>query len=181
MYEVIWSVLTAAAVGLVIGYFAGRITRWAEHHEKLGETYILIFSTALALFTLATAKLANTDGILAVFVAGLTFDYFVEESERASPEAVQEALDLLFTMPAFVVLGMALPWNEWGGLGWKAAAFPILILLLRRMPAIPLVARFIPELSKTKDQLIVGWAGPIGLASIYYSILVTRRLHWDRA
>ena len=68
-----------------------------------------------------------------------------------------------------------------GGLGWKAAAFPIFILLLRRMPAIPLVARFVPELSKTKDQLIVGWAGPIGLASVYYSILVTRRLHWDRA
>jgi NhaP-type Na+/H+ or K+/H+ antiporter len=141
---VVWSILVAAGIGLTIGYVAGRITRWAEHNEKLGETYISIFSTALALFTLAAAKLANTDGILAVFIAGLVFDLSVEDSERASPESVQEAMDLLFTMPAFILLGMALPWSAWGGLGWKAVVFPILIILFRRLPAIPLVARMVP-------------------------------------
>jgi NhaP-type Na+/H+ or K+/H+ antiporter len=36
-------------------------------------------------------------------------------------------------------------------------------------------------MNSRNEQLLVGWAGPIGLASIYYSTLITRRLHWDPA
>ena len=177
----LWQVIGAAAIGLVAGYLAGRIARWAEENEVHGATYLLIFSTALALFTLAAAKLAGTDGILAVFAAGLVFNCLVEGSELASPEEVQDALDLLFTAPVFMLIGMTLPWREWGALGWKAAVFPVCLMLFRRFPAVAMIFPLLSRWHGRSERLLVGWAGPIGIASVYYAALVSREVKWHDA
>jgi sodium/hydrogen antiporter len=178
---VLWNVAGSVAIGLVIGFAAARLTRWAERSEKRGPTYILVFSSALALFALAVGELLGTDGILAVFAAGIVFDYILEASDIATPEEVQEAIDLLFTMPVFVLIGMALPWQEWIGMGWKALAFVTAVSLLRRFPGVVLMRPLLAKRYSASQQFLIGLAGPIGVASVYYATLVARRLHWDAA
>lgn len=88
---------------------------------------MLMITTALALTTLAAVKLIGSDGILAVFVAGLMFDQQVNASERQEEERVVEG-GPLFTSPIFILLGLMIPWHEWMSLGWPVLALVIGVL-----------------------------------------------------
>src|SRR5690606_40931215 len=67
--------------------------------------YTTLFrSTALALATLAIVKLVGSDGILAVFIAGLAFNHQIHLQERLEEEYVVEGLDRFFTAPVFILL-----------------------------------------------------------------------------
>ncbi len=175
----LWEVVGAIALGILIGYIAAQATCWAETHEHRGKTAVLVFSTALAFLSMAVSDLAGMDGILAIFVAGVVFDYIVEGSRAASPEEVQEAIDLLFTIPAFLLFGMALPWKAWGDLGWTAVAFPLLILAFRRFPAVAAIAPLLAKWHARPRRLLIAWAGPIGMSSVFYSAVASRLLKDD--
>ena len=44
-----------------------------------------------------------------------------------------------FTLPMFVIFGIALPFSEWARLGWPLLALTVLVLLLRRPPVIAMI------------------------------------------
>lgn len=76
-------VLGGVAVGVVVGSAAGIALEWCERRHWMEKASFLAYTTALALLTLGLARLAGTDGILAVFIAGLSFDRVVKGQERA--------------------------------------------------------------------------------------------------
>jgi len=92
---------------------------------------------------LGAAKLIGTDGILAVFVAGLIFSEVVGGKEKAEEENVQEAINRFFTLSIFILLGLTLPWQQWWALGWGGLILVVTVLLLRRLPAILLLNRVV--------------------------------------
>ncbi|HVM44414.1 MAG TPA: cation:proton antiporter, partial [Candidatus Thermoplasmatota archaeon] len=125
-------VLLGAVIGLALGLVVGRAFRWADEHKDMEVSSFLAVTLALALLALGAAKLAGGSGVLAVFVAGIAFDSQTRSKERHEEEKIQEAVNLLFTVPAFGLLGLLLPWNEWLAMGPAALAAVVLILLLRR-------------------------------------------------
>jgi NhaP-type Na+/H+ or K+/H+ antiporter len=48
------------------------------------------------------------------------------------------------------------------------------ILLLRRLPVLLLIYRYIPHLHSRKDALFLGWFGPIGISALFYALLASR-------
>jgi NhaP-type Na+/H+ or K+/H+ antiporter len=120
------------------------------------------------------AKLVRTDGILSVFIAGLTFSLTITRQEREELENVQEGMSELATLPVFLFIGLSLPWDQWWALGWRGVLWAVLILLLRRLPALLLIYRFIPGLGSLKDVLFIGWFGPIGVSALFYALLAAR-------
>ncbi len=105
---------------------------WAEVRETTEHVSILTVALALALTTLGGAKLAGSDGILAVFIAGAVFDAVARSEAEEEREQVQEAITRFFDLPIFVLLGMALPWEGWIELGWGGLLLAVAVLLLRR-------------------------------------------------
>ncbi len=172
---VLWEVGAAVAVGAGLGYVAGRAWEWADSSEHMDPPTILMYSLALALIILGAAKLIGSDDILAVFAGGLAFDRQVTEADE-SKKRVQEAVTRFFTTPVFIVLGATLPFGAWAALGWKGFAFAASVLFLRRLPATFALAPAMPRIRTLPQILFVGWFGPIGVASIYYTFLATRRL-----
>ncbi len=172
---VVWEVGAAVAMGALLGYLAGRAWQWAESSETMDPPTILMYSLALALVILGAAKLIGSDDILAVFAGGLVFDRQVSQPDE-SKKRVQEAVTRFFTTPVFIVLGATLPFGAWVGLGWKAPAFAAAVLVLRRLPATFALASAMPRLRTFPQMLFVGWFGPMGVASIYYTFMATRRL-----
>jgi NhaP-type Na+/H+ or K+/H+ antiporter len=170
----LWEVLGAVVIGVVFGYIVGKGLDHVERAHEIEKTDILIIGTTLAISMIGLAKLAGTDGILAVFVAGLTFSLTITRQEREEVEDVQEGISHLATLPIFFFIGLSLPWDRWWALGWRGILWAVLILLLRRLPALLLISRFVPSLGSLKDVLFMGWFGPIGVSALFYALLAAR-------
>lgn len=168
-HVVLWEVGGAVLFGVILGYVAGRLLKWAEHKKTIEHSSFLAYSIALSLTALGAGKLIGTDGILAVFVAGLAFGNVVGGKQRAEEDNVQEAINRFFTLPIFIVLGLTIPWQQWRSLGWWNLVLVVAVLLLRRIPAILLLNRFIKPIKNIPEALFVGWFGPIGVAAIFYA------------
>lgn len=168
---ILWEVLGAIVLGALIGYVAGKLLEWARKRGEIREPSTLAFSIAVALTALGSTRLVGTDGILAVFAAGIALNMVVSTDTAEEEERVDEAVNRFFVLPIFVLLGLALPWGEWVELGWKGPALAALILLLRRLPWVLAFTGLVPCMRGAQDGSFTGWFGPIGVAALYYATL----------
>ena len=172
---VLWEVGFAVGFGALLGWGAGRLLHWAEANRMIDKPSFLSYAIALAWVTLGAARILGSDGILAVFVAGVAFNRVVSAAERAQEERFAEALDRFFTLPVFLLFGLALPWSQWGAEGWPLALLALAILLLHRLPALLALSPLLPQLKTGADALFLGWFGPIGIAALYYANFAARQ------
>lgn len=172
-HTLLWEIGVAVVFGALVGYGAGRLVEWAESRDAIEETFFLAYTLALSLLVLGAAKLLGSDGILAVFVAGLAFDVAVK-GDRARQERMQESVTRFFILPIFVLLGLTLPWQEWLNLGWSALLLIAAVLLLRRLPALLAANPLLGPVHGLRNALFLGWFGPIGVAALYYATLSQR-------
>ncbi len=171
---VVWEAGAAVLLGVVLGLGAGHILKWAEARRTIDQHSFLAFTLALTLFALGAATLLGTDGILAVFIAGIAFDRVANASERRLEERVQEAVNQFFTLPIFTLLGLMLPWEQWFQWGWRDLVFALAVLAFRRVPFVLVLKPLVPQLRDYKDALFVAWFGPIGVAALFYAMLAVR-------
>ncbi|UNG16933.1 cation:proton antiporter [Stutzerimonas zhaodongensis] len=167
----------AALMGAIVGFAAAKLLAFAEHKKLVASSSLLGYTVAFSLLTLGLAKLLHTDGVLAVFAAGLAFNLFSEKHEEQEEENIQEAVAKLFTLPMFVIFGIALPLHEWVALGWPLVALALLVLLLRRPPVVMVMSSTWRHSLNSRDSLYLGWFGPLGIAAIYYAALAHSHLH----
>jgi NhaP-type Na+/H+ or K+/H+ antiporter len=103
----------------------------------------------------------------------------VQKQEEARQERTQEVVKRFFDLPVFVLLGMALPWQQWFSLGWSGLLLVAALLLLRRLPIVLLLYRAVGELPRLRDALFTGWFGPIGVAALFYATLAVHETAAD--
>ncbi|HET6404336.1 MAG TPA: cation:proton antiporter [Candidatus Thermoplasmatota archaeon] len=168
-------------LGAALGYVAARALTWATEHDEMEVPSLLAFTVALAIVALGGAKLLGGSGVIAVFVAGIAFSMASRSQDRHEEERIQESFNLFFTLPAFVLLGLLLPWHEWMALGWRGVLVVALVLLLRRLPAVLLLRRALSPLRATRDALWYGWFGPLGVSAMLYAALAHERTHLAEA
>ncbi|MDQ3708654.1 MAG: cation:proton antiporter [Actinomycetota bacterium] len=164
--RLVWEVLGGTFVGVLAGALAGRALQAAVHRHDLSHGPELVFTLLLAVAVLGLARLAGTDGVLAVFVAGLAYNRAVAEGERGPQENIDEAVNRYAVLPLFLVLGAVLPWRDWVAFGPAAVAFVAIVLLLRRLPLILALAR--PLGLGRRDATFTGWFGPMGASAVFY-------------
>lgn len=172
-HTLVWEVGGAVIFGALVGYGAGRLLEWAEHKDAIEESFFLVYTIALSLVVLGAAKPLGSDGILAVFVAGLGFDFAVK-GDKEQQRRVQEASTRFFILPIFVLLGLTIPWEGWAELGWGGPVLVVAVLLLRRLPAVLALNPLMRGVRGGANALFLGWFGPIGVAALYYANLSLR-------
>jgi len=157
----------ALACGLGLGLAAGRLVGAAMRRGEIEEAHLTGLGIALALSVFGFARLLGGSGILAVFVSALAFSATLDQDLRDRLGEVQEAVAKFFVLPAFVLFGAILPWDDWQALGTPGLLFAAWILLLRRPVAIALVLR--RRAAPGRSRLFLGWFGPLGVAAIFYA------------
>ncbi|MDX5377761.1 MAG: cation:proton antiporter [Halomonas sp.] len=176
----LWEVGGGVLVGIALGWATGRALRWSEERGYLDQPSFLSITVALTILVLGVGALLGTNSILGVFAAGLAFDQEVGGQERSEEDNVQEAVNILLTLPAFILFGLIAPWDEWWSLGWAGLALVLLVLLLRRLPAILLLSPWLPSLRNKPIVSVMGWFGPIGISALYYATLASSRAGQER-
>lgn len=171
---VLWEVLGAVLIGVACGEAAGRLLIWAIRQPFSDEHSITTVALALSLTVLFSVRMIGSDGILAVFVAGLMLKRHLEK-EKTHHEHTQEAIGRFFDLPVFVLFGAMLPWAGWAGLGWRGGLFAALVLAFRRLPWWLLLRPLMPAVETRAEAGFLGWFGPVRIASIYYALLVQDR------
>ena len=170
---VLWEAAGAAVVGAACGWASAKFITRSERARETDESGLMAFSLAVTLAVLGAAGLLGVSGPLAVFSAGLTFAWGLTKARRKKEGDVQNALNELFLLPVFGLLGAVLPWDEWAAFGWRGPAFVAALLLFRRPPWMWLLGRFaprsLPDFPAPRDWLFAGWFGPVGVAALYYA------------
>ena len=172
----LWGVGVATGLGLLIGYLGGILLRKAEQWGAIESQWRLVYTVSLGLLVVGIGKLIHCDEILAVFAAAAMFDQVVSAPDRKDEEQGQEAVNRFFSIPIFILLGTAIPWDGWQELGWKGAGLALGILLLRRTLTLLALHRILPGLRGRADALFMGWFGPIAVTAIYYAALMEHKL-----
>jgi NhaP-type Na+/H+ or K+/H+ antiporter len=165
----LYQVAVGLAVGVVVGFLAGRAMTYAQRHSEAEQGPSMVFTLVLAIAVLGVARVLQADGVLAVFVAGLAYNYTVAEDEVGPQGTLDEGINRYLVLPLFLLLGVELPWSDWAGLGVAALLLPVAVLLLRRPPVVLALAR--PLGLPLRDALFVGWFGPIGVSAVFYLAL----------
>lgn len=169
----LWEVGCGAILGAAAGWATGRLFVWVKGQPLAEDQSLLSIALALALTVLAAVRLIGGDGILAVFIAGLVFNRRIVEIETRQSH-LHGAITRFFDLPAFVLIGISLPWAQWRDLGWRGAAFAAALMLFRRLPWWLILSRWLRSVRRREEAMFAGWFGPIGVAAAYYSMLAAR-------
>ncbi|WP_289017197.1 cation:proton antiporter [uncultured Ornithinimicrobium sp.] len=163
---VAWEVGAGVAIGALLGWLAGLGLSHADRHDDVGEGPELVYTLLLAVGVLGVARTAEAAGVLAVFVAGLTYNRFAGSSPREKQDAVDEGVNKYAVLPLVAVLGVVLPWETWVEWGWRAVVFAVLVLLVRRLPFLLALRR---PLGLAPHQAgFMGFFGPMGISALFY-------------
>ncbi|KAJ2637968.1 hypothetical protein GGF40_001991 [Coemansia sp. RSA 1286] len=176
-----YNILLSVVIGIVVGYVARKLLRWAESYDLIDKESFLAFSIGLSIFIVGCLQLIRSDDVLCCFIAGHAFtwdDWFREETKDAH---FQEVLDGLINVTFFIYFGTIIPWHQFNNAElviapWRLIVAAIMVLLLRRLPIVVLLTRLTPAFRNYRQSIFAGWFGPIGVGAIFFAEIVLEEI-----
>ncbi|KAH9057462.1 Sodium/hydrogen exchanger family-domain-containing protein [Lactarius vividus] len=177
LYQIILSVIW----GSMLGYGFRHLMKFCEKKDLIDRQSYVAQYVSLALLTVGTTSLLGSDDLLASFVCGTVFawDGFFNKQTEAS--VFSSVIDLLLNTAAFVFVGVWMPFNTFSdhelslSVG-RLISIAVLVLLLRRLPIIIGLYKWIPDIKSFREALFSGHFGPIGIGAIFMSTLAAETL-----
>lgn len=181
---VLYECLFGCIVGATIGYVGRKALRFAEDNDLIDHESFLAFYIMLALLCAGFGSILGIDDLLASFAAGAAFAWDGWFTHRTEESNVSTVIDILLNMAYFVYFGAIIPWAEFNdvdlGLNcWRLICLAIVVLFLRRIPAVLLTKAINPDIKNWKEALFVGHFGPIGVGAIFAAIIAISDLEAD--
>ncbi|KAL4990243.1 Sodium/hydrogen exchanger family-domain-containing protein [Aspergillus falconensis] len=176
-----YTILLSVGYGVTVGWISRELLHWAEEKHYVDRESFLVFAISLALFIVGTCGLIGTDDLLACFVAGNVFtqdDWFRLET---MDDSLQPTIDMLLNLAVFMWFGAVCPWHLFLDNNvipiYRLIPLGILILLVRRMPIIFAMHKYIDQIESLFQTTFVGFFGPIGVGAIFYLSVSREYLH----
>ncbi|ODA80942.1 hypothetical protein RJ55_03902 [Drechmeria coniospora] len=169
-----WGYTIALSIlyGAVVGWIGKELLHWAEERNYVDRESFLVFALALALFVLGTCGLVGSDDVLACFIAGNVFTWDDWFRLQTKDDSLQPTIDMLLNVTIFLWYGAVLPWSLFGDNAVISTArlviLGILVLLLRRLPWVFGMHKWIHQIERGRQAIFVGFFGPIGVSAVFY-------------
>jgi NhaP-type Na+/H+ or K+/H+ antiporter len=164
-----YQVSVAVVLGAALGAGTAAALREVERRRDIEHPSELILTLVLAVLVLGACRVLGGAEVLAVFVAGLSYNAVIGEKERVEQEMLDDVANRYLVIPFFLLVGVVLPWAAWAELGAAAVVFPLAVLLLRRPPLVIALCWLLGL--RLRDAVFVGWFGPIGVSAVFYLAL----------
>ncbi|KAN0062189.1 hypothetical protein ACQY0O_005368 [Thecaphora frezii] len=171
-YEIILGTL----LGALIGYAARKFMRFSERHKLIDRESFVAQYVSLAIVSMGVNVLLGSDDLLAAFACGTAFawdGWFTKQTEDSN---FSNIIDLLFNVATFIYIGALIPWHDFAnaaiGLSvWRLVVLTILVLLLKRIPIMLAMWKWIPDIKTFREAVFSGHFGPMGVGAIFIATL----------
>ncbi|KAF8907732.1 Sodium/hydrogen exchanger family-domain-containing protein [Mucidula mucida] len=178
LYQVILGVVIGASLGIGFRY----LMKFCERHNLIDRHSYVAQYISLALFATGVTALLGSDDLLSSFACGTAFawdGFFNRQTEESNFSSV---IDLLFNIAAFVYVGAWMPFDKFSDAEltltvWRLIVLAICILILRRLPVVLALYKWIPDIKTFREAIFSGHFGPIGIGGVFISTLAAEVLH----
>lgn len=158
-----------AVVGLAVGWLGGRALIWSASKRWATESTQRLGTIALPAIAYAASGLLGGNGFVAAFVSGLSVGTAARSLLKGTT-AFAEAEGQLLTLLTFLLFGSVVATQVLPQFSWRIVAYALLSLLVVRPLSVWL--SLIGSRVAPATTAFIGWAGPRGLASIVYAVLI---------
>ncbi|KAG6864886.1 hypothetical protein C0991_006573 [Blastosporella zonata] len=180
LYQVILGII----IGAVLGFGFRHLMKFCQRHNLIDRHSYVAQYLSLAMLTIGVTVLLGSDDLLAAFSCGTAFawdGFFNRQTEEAVFSSV---IDLLFNIAAFIYVGAWMPFNEFSDSVttlsvWRLIVIAILVFLLRRLPVMIALYRWIPDIKTFREAVFSGHFGPIGIGAVFISTLAYEVIQED--
>lgn len=178
---ILWECAFGVVLGVVIGYLLRKALFYAERWNLIDRESFLALFVFLALTCAGVGSMLGVDDLLVSFAAGTTFGWNGDFAKKTEESHVSTVIDLLLNLTFFVYFGLIVPWPEFNdaslGLNvWRLIILAVVIIFLRRIPAVLALKPFTPDIKTWREALFCGHFGPIGVGAIFAAILARKEL-----
>jgi NhaP-type Na+/H+ or K+/H+ antiporter len=157
------------ALGIIIGALIGwgfrHLLKFCEGRDLIDRKSYVAQYIALALLSNGITALLGSDDLLAAFTAGAAFAWDSHFNQQTADSVFSSVIDLLFNVAVFVYIGAWMPFDGFnsevtGVTVWRLVVLAILVLLLRRLPIMIILYKWIPDVRTFREALFSGHFGP---------------------
>ncbi|EDO19334.1 hypothetical protein Kpol_1036p80 [Vanderwaltozyma polyspora DSM 70294] len=172
LYECIFG----CVFGVFIGYTGRRAIKFAKEKNLIDRESFLSFYIFLSFCCAGFGSIIGVDDLLVSFAAGTAFAWDGWFSEVTEETKISTVIELLLNYSYFIYFGAIVPWEQFNNseIGtdvWRLIILAIIVIFLRRIPAVLALKHFIPDIKSWREALFVGHFGPIGVGAVFAAIL----------
>lgn len=177
----LYQVIFGTVLGAVLGLLFSKLMKLSHKKGFIDrESYVAQY-LALSIFTIGIASTIGADDLLAAFAAGSAISWDGHFNVQTEDDTFSSVIDYVLNCGCFIYIGAWLPFDaykspEYGITPWKLVLLVIAILVLRRIPPLLALYRFVPEIASWKEALFSGHFGPMGVSAVFVSSLALTRL-----
>ncbi|KAG2360635.1 Sodium/hydrogen exchanger family-domain-containing protein [Suillus spraguei] len=177
----LYQVILGVVVGAFIGWGFRHLMKFCQRNDFVDRQSYVAQYISLALLTIGIMTILGSDDLLAAFSCGTAFAWDGFFNRQTEESVFSSVIDLMFNVAAFVYVGAWMPFdsfnNETLSLSvWRLIVIAILVLMLKRLPIMIGLYRFIPDVKTFREAIFSGHFGPIGIGAIYISTLAAQQL-----
>ncbi|KAI5123463.1 hypothetical protein M0805_008833 [Coniferiporia weirii] len=176
-----YEVLLGVVFGAVLGIAFRHLMKFCEKTDLIDRQSYVAQYVSLAMFVIGVTTMLGSDDLLAAFSCGTAFAWDGFFNRQTEQSVFSSVIDLLFNIAAFVFIGAWMPFNTFSNAEltlsvWRLIVIAILILLLRRLPIILALYKWIPDVKTFREAVFSGHFGPIGVGAVFISTLAAGAL-----
>lgn len=177
----LYQILLSVIFGSLIGFGFRHLMKFCERNDLIDRQSYVAQYVSLAFLTIGIMTMLGSDDLLAAFCCGTAFAWDGFFNKQTAESVFSSVIDLLFNVAAFVYVGAWMPFDSFTNATlklsvWRLIVIAILILLLRRLPIMIMLYKFIPDVKTIREAVFSGHFGPIGIGAVYISTLAVESL-----
>ncbi|KAI0927053.1 hypothetical protein AcV5_007692 [Taiwanofungus camphoratus] len=181
VYLWLYQVILGIVLGAVLGFAFRHLMKFCERKDLIDRQSYVAQYVSLALLTIGANTLLGSDDLLAAFSCGTAFAWDGFFNKQTEESVFSSVIDLLFNVAAFVYVGAWMPFDAFTDASltlnvWRLIVIAILVLLLRRLPIMIALYRWIPDIKTLREAVFSGHFGPMGIGAVFISTLAAQQL-----
>jgi sodium/hydrogen antiporter len=164
-------IVLATIFGSLLGFSFRHLMKFCERNDLIDRQSYVAQYVSLALLTIGTSTMLGTDDLLAAFCCGTAFAWDGFFNRQTEESVFSSVIDLLFNVACFVYIGAWMPFADFDQAYlsisvWRLVVIAILVLLLRRLPIMMALYKFIPDVKTFREAVFSGHFGPMGVGEL---------------
>ncbi|KAH0831869.1 Sodium/hydrogen exchanger family-domain-containing protein [Lanmaoa asiatica] len=172
----LFEIALSIVFGSTLGFAFRHLMKFCQRNDLIDRQSYVAQYVSLAFLSIGIMTILGSDDLLAAFCCGTAFawdGFFNRQTEEAVFSSV---IDLLFNVASFVYVGAWMPFDSFSNEALTLSVGRLiltafLILMLKRLPIMIALYKFIPDVKNFREALFSGHFGPVGIGELKRSQL----------